>query len=375
LIPELLRLHANEVKVGAPLPFGVRDEHGQLLLARGQIVAHAGQLEALLSRGLYVDGEEARAVKEGRAPDESPTRLTLFDLWGQAVGQLDRLLRSVDVEPGFPTRCDEFVARFMGLVQRDPDIGIYLSVRQDPRRFNLYGLAHALHTAMVCQLMAARLGWTPEAARSLVRAALTMNLAIIDVQARFAALGRLGASQRELIAAHPTKAVQMLEAAGVTDALWLQTVAQHHERPGGGGYPANLTEVGELAGVLRLADVFMAKISARVERPALPVQEAARQMFAESHGSQVAAAIIKEYGIYPPGNHVQLASGEQAVVIRRGATAHTPLVAAVTDRTGTPMVRTIRRDTAQAAYAIRTLVSDSSLVQRMPPERLYGPAD
>jgi hypothetical protein len=95
-------------------------------------------------------------------------------------------------------------------------------------------------------------------------------------------------------------------------------------------------------------------------------------MFSESRGSQAAAAIIKEYGIYPPGNFVQLASGEMAVVIRRGATAHTPMAAAITDKTGMPIINTVRRDTAQPAFAIKALLTDKVMVLNMPPERLYG---
>ena len=159
---------------------------------------------------------------------------------------------------------------------------------------------------------------------------------------------------------------------GVDDAAWLQTVIEHHERPGGGGYPGNLAELSEAADVLRMADVFMAKISPRTERAAMPIQDAARQMFSEAGGSQAAAAIIKEYGIYPPGNFVRLASGEMAVVIRRGATAHAPLAAAITDRAGLPTINTARRDTAQAAFAIKALITDKSLVLNVPPERLSG---
>lgn len=372
---ELLRLHANHVKVGAPLPFNVRDEQGQLLLARGQVVTSAQQLEELLSRGLYVDSAEARGLRESSAGAETSRRLTLFDLWNQSAGRLDRLLRSVAGEPGFAARCDEFAVQFISLVTRDPDIAIYVSVRQDAHRLNLYGLTHALHTALVCQLMVSRMGWPEARARSLVKAALTMNLAIVEVQGRYAALGRLSASQREQIAAHPQAAVQALRGAGVDDEDWLRAVEQHHERSGGGGYPASLSQVDEMAAALRLADVFMAKISSRAERPAMPIQEAARQMFSESQGSPLAAAVIKEYGIYPPGNFVALASGEHAVVIRRGATAHTPLVAAVTDRQGAPVAHTVRRDTSLPTYAIKSLVGDTALVQRLPPERLYGLAE
>ena len=297
--------------------------------------------------------------------------MTLFDLWKQTTARLDLLLVSLPRD-GFVTRCDVFATQLMALVDRDPDIGIYHSVRQDPNRLSLYGLSHALHCAMICQLAATRAAWPEARVRTLVKAALTMNLSIVEVQGRFATMGRLNDTQRDQIRAHPQAAVDRLQAAGVDDGDWIQAVLQHHEQPGGGGYPNNLAAPGELALVLRMADVFMAKISPRTERPALPILDAARQMFADAQGSPLAAAIIKEYGIYPPGNFVLLASGEMAVVIRRGATAHTPTAAAVTDKNGIPIVRTPRRNTADAAYAIKSLVPESKMLLRVPPERLYG---
>ena len=374
---ELLQLVSDQLVLGEPLPFNVRDAQGKLLLARGYPLRSAMQHASLLARGLYVDVEEFKAVKEGRAYTPPPEKLktTLFDLWEQALWRLDALLKGVDSEPGFPARCDAFATQLMSLVQRDVDIAIYLSVRQDEKRMNLYGLSHTLHVALLCQLMAQRSGWPAERMLSLVKAALTMNMAIVDLQGRFAAMGRLSEGQRDQIRAHPQVAVDRMRAAGVSDAVWLEAVLQHHDRPGGGGYPRDLKQVDALADALRLADVFMAKISARAERAPLPIQDAARQMFHESHGSPAAAAIIKEYGIYPPGNFVMLASGEMAVVIRRGATAHTPVAAAITDASGRPVVRTTQRDTAQPAYAIKALAVDKLMLQRLMPERLYGLAE
>ena len=368
---DLLRMVTDQIQVGAPLPFGVRDEQGTLLLAKGRVVANEAQRKILVERGLYVDHDEASADEESAGADGSKRKTTLFDLWKQATARLDGLLNSM-AKPGFAERCNSFVGLLMGLIERDPDIAIYHSVRQDPKRLSLYGLSHALHCALVCQLAATRAGWPPERVRTLVKASLTMNLSIVEVQGRFATMGRLNDSQREQIRNHPQAAVDRLQAAGVTDTDWLQAVLEHHERPGGGGYPQNLAALCESALVLRMADVFMAKISPRTERPAMPILDAARQMFAEAQGSPLAAAIIKEYGIYPPGNFVQLASGEMAVVIRRGTTAHTPVAAAVTDRNGIPVVRTTRRNTAEPAFAIKSLVPDSKMMMRLPPERLYG---
>ncbi|HEY8706429.1 MAG TPA: hypothetical protein VIM34_00355, partial [Burkholderiaceae bacterium] len=103
---------ANQVKLGAPLLFGVRDEHGRLLLARGQLIGTEAQLKALLSRGIYADREEIDAINDRRALTERQ-RLTLFDLWEQAIWRLERLLKSVGQKPGFAARCDEFAIQLM----------------------------------------------------------------------------------------------------------------------------------------------------------------------------------------------------------------------------------------------------------------------
>ena len=370
-----VKLIPGQIGLHEPLPFGVHDENGKLLLARGQVIDNEAQMAALLSRGVFADEGEIQAARNGAAPEKAARRLTMFDLWEQAIGRLDRLIKSAGHEPEFARRCDEFAGQLMGLVERDPDIGIYLSVRQDESRLHLYGLTHALHCALVCQLMALRIGWPVDRTRRLVKAALTMNLSIMEFQGRYAVHGRFDDEQKGQLRLHPAQAVDRLRAAGIDDEIWLQAVMEHHERPGGGGYPNDLVELSEEAGILRMADIFMAKISPRATRAPLSIQEAARQMYQEAHGSAAAAAIIKEYGIYPPGNLVHLASGELAIVIRRGATAHTPVAAAITDKSGVPTISTTRRDTAQPAFAIKALEFDRSLALRVPPERLYGLAE
>jgi hypothetical protein len=179
-------------------------------------------------------------------------------------------------------------------------------------------------------------------------------------------------SQKALIRRHSQEAADWLAQAGVSDPDWLNAVAQHHERADGSGYPQGLTEIADIAVALRAADVFMAKISPRKLRPALPIQEAAKQMYRADHGGQISSAIIKEFGIYPPGDVVKLACGEVGVVMRRTDNAKCPIVASITDGAGRPTVHTVQRDTSQPEYAITAHITDTSLVARMPPERVYG---
>ncbi|HEX6708420.1 MAG TPA: HD domain-containing phosphohydrolase [Albitalea sp.] len=374
---QLLKLVQNLVKLGEPLPWGVRDEHGKLLLAQGHVIATQAQLAAVLERGAFVDVEEARAAVKRAADAEKqrqqPQRpANLFTLWERALWQLDRLLRSTD-EPGFTARADELVQHLVGLTDRDADIAIYLCVRQDPKRLSIYGLAHAIHCALICLLVARRLGWEDAKVTSAMKAALTMNISTLELQGRLAVQGvPPTTAQQALLAEHPTRSAEMLRAAGVDDELWLAAVQQHHERRDGSGYPGRIAEPIDVAQLLRHVDVFMAKISPRAMRVPLNTQLAARQLFQEDKGGPVSAAIVKEVGIFPPGELVKLKSGEQAVVVRRTANASTPMVASITDRSGMPVVSTVVRDTSRPEFGIASMDTDKGLVQRMPPERLYG---
>jgi HD-GYP domain-containing protein (c-di-GMP phosphodiesterase class II) len=246
------------------------------------------------------------------------------------------------------------------LTERDADIAIY-------------GLAHSVHCAMIGLLMARRLGWQEADVLTLMKAALTMNIAMLDLQGSLAVQGvapTLG--QQTIINEHPLKGAEMLRAAGVDDAAWLDAVVQHHELPDGSGYPGAISDPSRLSQVLRHIDEFVGKISPRAGRTAVPIQQALRELFQEDKGGQVAAAIVKEFGIYPPGDFVKLKSGEHAVVVRRSLNANTPMAASITDRSGMPQVNTVVRDTSKPEFAIVSTLADKTLVLRMPPERLYG---
>lgn len=377
---QLLKLVQNLVRLGEPLPWNVRDAQGKLLLAHGHVIDTFDQLSHILERGAFVDAEEARAAAKRAADAEKLKQqqqqqqrpVNLFTLWERAMWQLDRLLRGTE-EPGFADRADELVQHLVSLTDRDADIAIYLCVRQDPKRLSIYGLAHSIHCALVSLLVARRLEWDEAKVRTTMKAALTMNIATLELQGRLAVQGvPPTAAQQAMLAEHPAKGAEMLRAAGVDDELWLTAVLQSHERVDGSGYPNKITDPIDVARLLRAVDVFMAKISPRAVRAPMAIQQAARHLFQEEKGSPVAAAIVKEVGIFPPGELVKLKSGEHAVVVRRTANASTPMVASITDRSGMPVVNTVMRDTAKPEFAVVSTVPDKGLVLRMPPERLYG---
>lgn len=363
---------------GRPLPFKVLDAQGRMLLAAGHCVQDVRQLQALLERGACVEYADAQAERRRRddaaaALTPSARRRTLFDVWEQRIGALDTLLQAVGRDTALAPALADFADAHVALVDRHVDAALFLCIRQDDRRFALYGLTHALHTATVALLCARQLGWPPARIRALVGAALTMNVSMRDLQAQMAEQSD-PPTRRQLdeIRGHPTRSAQLLRASGVTDADWLQTVEDHHERAGEGGYPRGVGEVGEMAQLLRAADVFMAKVSPRALRAPLLPQVAARQLFQQEQGGPIAAALIKSLGVYPPGDFVRLKNGESAVVVARTATGNAPVVAVLADAQGRAVHGAPRRECARPEFAITGPLTERAGLARVHAEQIYG---
>jgi HD-GYP domain-containing protein (c-di-GMP phosphodiesterase class II) len=370
---ELLSLTsvASQMRKGAPLPWNVRTASGQLLLARGQILATDDDIEALLERGMFVDAAELRAPRGG---DVAPLYRNVFERWAAMERKLAALLRSRPEDLG--GRIAELAQGVGELADAHADELIFAVVQYDHERFSSYGVAHAMHVAAVCALLTRRLPQhTEEQRQSLLCAALTMNMAIVELQGQLASRGgKPSAAERLAIERHPAEAAETLRRHGVSDELWLQLVAEHHERPGGEGYPAGIDTPCELAYLLHLVDVFTAKYAARADRPGLPARIAAQQLFIQSERHPVAALLIKEFGLYPPGCIVKLSNGETAVVVHRGAQVNQPIAAVFINRNGAPVSPPLRRDTARPDCAVVTSLSPEGILVQHAVEQLYASA-
>jgi len=368
--------------VGEPLPFKVLDAQGRLLLAAGQRVANARQLEALLERGACVEYPEVEAVRRARAAAAgggtaavvpATRRQTLFDQWERLTWELDAALRLLARESGAPVSFDALVAGQIAMVDREPDAALFIGMRQDDKRFALYGLTHAIHTATLVLLGSRQLGWAAEAQRTMMAAALTMNASIVELQGRMAEQSDPPTKKQiETIRAHPHRSAAMLRTAGVADAEWLTAVEDHHERAGEGGYPRGVPVSADATRLLRAADVFMAKISPRALRAPMLPQLAARQLYQEEGGSAIAGALIKAVGVHPPGDFVRLRNGEAAIVVQRAAAGRAAQVVALLDGRNKPVPGAPRRDTGQGDFGITGALTERAGLPRVLPEQVYG---
>lgn len=241
-----------------------------------------------------------------------------------------------------------------------------------------YAVAHLVHAALLAGALAQSLGWTAPRRRSLVAGALTMNIAMRDLQDElWDWKGEVGAQRWAQLLRHPSEGAQQLREAGVRDPLWLRIVARHHERIDGSGYPAGLREADlpvEVR-VVALADLYCALASGRGYRPAMAGGELQETFLARAAtvDRALGAFVLRWIGVYAPGTGVVLADGETAVVVRRpakGSPAHCPRVRAIqrvtgdyhreppwrqTDREATRIVRALPSIPRRFPYPIESL--------------------
>jgi hypothetical protein len=100
-------------------------------------------------------------------------------------------------------------------------------------------------------------------------------------------------------------------------------------------------------------------MAARKTRSPLSALGAAKSIYvgAEGEAAAVGAAMATAIGFYPPGSYVQLANGDVAVAVQRGAKANQPWVVSVLDRNSMPISRYLAREAVTGDAAIAAPVN------------------
>lgn len=380
---KLLKLGRGAIKLGEPLPYPVYDQSGNLLLREGFRVNLQRTLDALISQGWHPPLPEAPPTGAPRRPSASPVataaateQVSTFALMELIKQRLQRAISLVR-----EARADDFLTRIEGIAltlqeacTHDTDSAL-ASLHLDYE--TAYSVLHPLQAAILCELVGKKLGVGDDARLTLVQAALSHDLALLDVQDDLdRQLAPLTDDQWAVVQAHPAETVALLRELGVSNAVWLNAVGQHHERLDGSGYPGGLRaeQLPAPTRILMIADIYSAMIRHRPYRKALVSTDAMRQLLVgqgEKTDPRLTQLMIKELGVFPPGALVRLASGEIAMVKERVANTASPVAYAFIRTDGMPMTVPVRRETARSEFQIQGLVpvdqyrGSASLLRRL----------
>jgi len=394
----LVALNIDSIQLGRPLPFALRGADGALLAQKGYVIRNRADLDVLVSRGLTLCVDTDESGDNHRAYLAQLQKMLLSDTslgqiagmkiqagvqaererggndmpdWSQLQSSATQLLRS-PLAGDFEGRFQSLHGELARNCEETPDATLLALVFLSAQETRMYSATHAMLVACVCMVVAREmLHWPEGRVLQLGRAALTMNIAMTELQDQLAQQSApLTAAQIAAVQDHASRSEQLLRRLGVADPAWLEAVRCHHHRTP--GPLAKKAEAQQMARLLQRADLFGARLAPRVARWPMPVTAAMQASYydEEHQVDEAGAALVKTLGVYPPGAFVRLATQEVAVVLRRGGTATTPRVAVVVNRDGMPTGEMIPRDTAQAAWRITGAVAHRDVKVQLRLDRL-----
>jgi len=371
-------VHLSKAAINAkqPLLFPVYNKNGTLLLEKGKILTNEQVRKIMALDEIYtVNRAMGTAMYDQK---EEPSKTSAFRLPPpfERINAIEKLLTEIYRKPNHPLTLSKIltiVNRLQTICEKSPDAVLAKIILDNNDN---YTIKHAIHTAILCELTAKYLQWDVEKNRSLIAAALTMNMSMGLMQNKLVNQAEpLTIEQKQIIHDHPTESVLLLKTIGVQNKDWLQFVAAHHESPDGNGYPQGLKD-GDIslgASLISLSDIYCAKVSGRNYRKPIYANVAARDIFLEKDQFTTETLIevfVKILGLYPPGSLVKLESNELGLVVRRGERVDAPTVQVLSkNKYGQISLLNVKRQTSQKNYAIKSIVPLDST------EAIFNPID
>lgn len=279
----------------------------------------------------------------------------LLGLWSDLEASLHLSLTSPALIPHLPEKIQQQEAWMRDLVAHDTDTALYLMFQLASSSTVGYSASHALVCSTLCHILANELQLPMHEHRSLVRAALTMNVGMTTLQDQLALQReRPTAAQQDAIDHHPHESRRVLAQLGVDDALWLDTVALHHTIPAATLPLAHQPPTERLARILATTDRYAAMISPRQSRPGRSARESTLVVTQNAMGvlDEVGHTLVHCAGPYPPGLFVRLDTEETAIVLRRSLVPEAPLVAKVLTAQGFPLRQPVLQHLHESAARI-----------------------
>jgi HD-GYP domain-containing protein (c-di-GMP phosphodiesterase class II) len=289
----------------------------------------------------------------------------LLGLWSDLEAGLGIILTSPNSILEFEQRVWQYDRWMKTLLERDADVGLYLLFQLATNSSAGYSTAHSLICGVLCHLIANELKLGFNERDSLVHAAMTMNISMTAMQDQLAVqTEKLSALQLDTIRNHAAKGGLLLTSLEVSDELWVEIVASHHDENTDKIELRLLPPRKRLVRILRVVDRYAAMISPRKSREGRSSAESVRTIMTgnSAYNDEVGHALVRAVGLCPPGTYVRMEDSTLAVVMRRSEKPNLPHVAIVTNPTGEVLPQPRLHRTANGRPAIQAALS-SSLVR------------
>ena len=319
------KLGINEIVLDKPLEWSIYGSNGQLLLRQGSVITSEEVIGKIFQHDPFRNVERiiqtSPPIYERTAAVKSTEARNPFNEITRFSTRYRNLTKDIEKKDhSIGNKVLRLAKDIQSLVEFDEDAclgAIHLYYDQT------YTALQPIYKAILCELTASLQDVTAIERQSLLAAALTSNIGLLEIQDQLNnQTTPLTEQQRQTINNAPARAVEMLKDCRVDDTQWLKTLIENHERNDGSGYPWGLKSkyISQFAKILGLTDTYVAMISKRAYREAALAQTALQEVYKMSSKEDEAIYVnfIRQLGVYPPGTLVELANGEIAAVTYRG---------------------------------------------------------
>lgn len=376
------KLTAEMISMGTPVPWDLCTEDGRVVFRKGFVINTETGLRRILNMELFLAQEStandpastpvsvssestASAAPDPETLDSGPFRRIddLADALADCFSDINKNPRhSADKIAGMVA-----AARQLYALHTAPCLA---SIHFHHNK--ALACLHPIYSVFLVELIAKPLGFEAAARDRLANAALTANIGMFEFHDQWSNQdGPLNDVQFKQLRAHPLTSVERLGVCGISDDLWLQMIAQHHERSDGSGYPNGLFGYGVMreALVLGVIDYYLALVMPRGTRKMQHPTATLKKIYEDAalYEPRIISTMIQQLGVYPPGTSVRLANGEIAVITQNNAAkSGRPSVVSVARAANDFLPQPIERDTTEREFRIDGLYQPDLDTERNP---------
>lgn len=364
-----IKYQSGELQIGKSLPYTLYGVDGNICFKKGFIINTPKAIVRIQKMELFFDPEEGLGNasnepvssthrKSSTEPYDNVDPELIFNKIDSLVALAGKLLSDIRSEELTSMRpLIQLIERIRLIYRKEPDMCLAAVHMHFDRP---YSALHPVYSGFLAQMACEGLLLSEQQQRSIAAAAVTANLGMFNYHDELIRQnGPLTSSQREELERHPETSISMLKKMGITDRLWLDIIAHHHERGDGSGYPRGLTKEHILfeSTVLGTIDTYLSLIMPRAYRQVVKSNEALRQIYqmAISDNNTVTIGFIKQIGLYPPGSFVILKNNEIAIVTHRNKESSIcPILSAIGTTEGVVYETPVRRNAAESVFSIKS---------------------
>lgn len=233
------------------------------------------------------------------------------------------------------------VSAMVKSIVRNPDALVWLAKLREQDE---YSYSRSLRSATWALVFGRHLGLAEDAMEDLALAVLLSDIGVTRLPADLVTkAGPRSGEERALMRKHVEYSVQILQHARGTNDRIVATVAAHHERFDGSGYPRGLRgdAIPYLSKIAGIVGRYESLRSPRRPRRGLSPADAMAKLY-ESRDCDFQQELVDEFiqavGIYPAGTLVELTSREIGIVVAQNRERRLrPQIMLVMDKDGQPL--------------------------------------